>query len=116
MRVLIVKVSSLGDVIHTLPAVTDAVRAKRELRFDWVVEESFTEIPAWHPSVSKVIPVAFRRWRKKMFNLFFNPEFKQFKRELKSTEYDLVIDAQGLLKSGLICSMVSAKKVGLDRD
>ncbi|MEX2367633.1 MAG: lipopolysaccharide heptosyltransferase 1, partial [Pseudohongiellaceae bacterium] len=54
MRVLIVKVSSLGDIIHTLPAVTDAYRAKRGLRFDWVVEEAFAEIPAWHPAVDKV--------------------------------------------------------------
>jgi heptosyltransferase-1 len=116
MRVLIVKVSSLGDVIHTLPALTDAKNAIPEIVFDWVVEESFTEIPAWHPAVGKVIPVAFRRWRRKLFSLFFNPEFKQFRRELKESNYDLVIDAQGLLKSGLICSMVSAKKAGLDRD
>lgn len=116
MRVLIVKVSSLGDVIHTLPALTDAKKAIPDIEFDWVVEESFTEIPAWHPAVDKVIPVAFRRWRKKLFNLFFNAEFKQFRRELKAKKYDLVIDAQGLLKSGLICSMVPAKSAGLDRD
>ena len=66
MRVLIVKVSSLGDIIHTLPAVTDACRARRGLRFDWVVEEAFAEIPRWHPAVDKVIPVAFRRWRKSL--------------------------------------------------
>ena len=116
MRVLIVKVSSLGDVIHTLPALTDAKMAHPDLVFDWVVEESFTEIPSWHPAVNKVIPVAFRRWRKNIFNLLFNAEFRNFRRELKATDYDLVIDAQGLLKSGLICSMVPAKTVGLDRE
>lgn len=116
MRVLIVKVSSLGDVIHTLPALTDAKKAHPNLVFDWVVEESFTEIPAWHPAVAKVIPVAFRRWRKNIFSLLFNAEFKNFRRELKTTDYDLVIDAQGLMKSGLICSMVPAKTVGLDRE
>ena len=61
MRVLIVKVSSLGDIIHTLPAITDAKLARKDIVFDWVVEEAFTEIPSWHPAVERVIPVALRR-------------------------------------------------------
>jgi heptosyltransferase-1 len=64
MKVLIVKTSSLGDVLHTLPALTDAALALPGIRFDWVVEEAFAEIPAWHPAVDRVIPVALRRWRK----------------------------------------------------
>ncbi len=56
MRVLLVKTSSLGDVIHTLPALTDAARAIPGIQFDWVVEEGFAEIPAWHPAVARVIP------------------------------------------------------------
>ncbi|MGC8165048.1 lipopolysaccharide heptosyltransferase 1, partial [Salmonella enterica] len=64
MRVLLIKTSSLGDVIHTLPALTDAARAIPGIQFDWVVEEGFAEIPAWHPAVAQVIPVAIRRWRK----------------------------------------------------
>lgn len=58
MRVLIIKTSSLGDVIHTLPALTDAAHAIPGIRFDWVVEEGFAEIPSWHPAVDQVIPVA----------------------------------------------------------
>ena len=58
MRVLVIKTSSLGDVIHALPALTDAARAIPGIRFDWVVEEGFAEIPTWHPAVDKVIPVA----------------------------------------------------------
>jgi len=115
MRVLVVKVSSLGDVIHTLPALTDARNAIPDIEFDWVVEEAYTEIPAWHPAVSKVIPVAFRRWRKNIFSLFFNAEFRRFRRDLKTSPYDLVIDAQGLLKSAVICGMVPARTVGFDR-
>ncbi|MGB3595937.1 MAG: lipopolysaccharide heptosyltransferase 1, partial [Pseudomonas neustonica] len=61
MRVLVIKTTSLGDVIHTLPAITDAARAVPGIRFDWVVEEGFAEIPAWHPAVDRVIPVAVRR-------------------------------------------------------
>src|SRR5690554_8146687 len=62
MRVLLIKTSSLGDVIHTLPTLTDALEAIPGIRFDWVVEEGFAEIPVWHPAVAEVIPVAIRRW------------------------------------------------------
>ncbi|MDC0598946.1 lipopolysaccharide heptosyltransferase I [Gammaproteobacteria bacterium] len=113
MRVLIVKVSSLGDIIHTLPAVTDACRAKRNLRFDWVVEEGFTDIPSWHPAVDKVIPVAFRRWRKNLFKTWRSGEFRQFKKNLQEEHYDLVIDAQGLIKSGIISRISKGLTVGL---
>lgn len=113
MRVLIVKVSSLGDVIHALPAVTDAVRAKRDLRFDWVVEESFAEIPSWHPAVDKVIPVAFRRWRKQLFHTWRSGEFRAFRDNLQQQHYDLVIDAQGLIKSAIISRLSRGLTVGL---
>jgi len=113
MRVLIVKVSSLGDIIHALPAVTDAVRAKRELRFDWVVEEAFAEIPSWHPAVDKVIPVAFRRWRNNMFHTWRSGEFSAFKANLQEQHYDLVIDAQGLIKSAIISRLSRGLTVGL---
>lgn len=60
MQVLIVKTSSMGDVLHTLPALTDALQAIPDIRFDWVVEEGFSQIPTWHPAVDRVIPVAIR--------------------------------------------------------
>ncbi len=116
MHVLIVKVSSLGDVIHTLPALTDARRAIPDITFDWVTEEAFTEIPAWHPAVNKVIPVAFRRWRKNILSMFFSREYRSFKSRLKATHYDLIIDAQGLIKSGLISSIAKGKVTGLDKN
>lgn len=113
MRVLIVKVSSLGDVIHTLPAVTDAKKANRRLQFDWVVEENFVEIPSWHPAIDRVIPVAFRRWKKNIFRTLRNGEFKAFKSDLKQEHYDLVIDAQGLIKSGIISRLSKGLTIGL---
>ncbi len=113
MRVLIVKVSSLGDVIHTLPAVTDAHRARPDIVFDWVVEENFSEVPSWHPAVDRVIPVALRRWRKNALRSFRGPEFKHFREEIKREHYDLVIDAQGLIKSGLISRLARGLTVGL---
>ncbi len=82
MRVLIVKVSSLGDIIHTLPAVTDAHHAHKDLVFDWVVEENFVEVPSWHPAVDKVIPIAIRRWRGNLVKTYLNHEVRAFRRAL----------------------------------
>lgn len=115
MRVLVVKMSSLGDVVHTLPALTDAAAALPEVRFDWVVEESFAEIPAWHPAVDTVIPIALRRWRKQPFKHFRGPEWQRCRTALRAQHYDLVIDAQGLIKSALVARYVGASVYGLDR-
>ncbi|MGE9553144.1 lipopolysaccharide heptosyltransferase RfaC [Erwinia amylovora] len=107
MHVLIVKTSSMGDVLHTLPALTDAMQAIPGIRFDWVVEEGFTQIPAWHPAVERVIPVAIRRWRKHWFGSEVREERFLFKREVQSRQYDLVIDAQGLIKSAALVTRIA---------
>lgn len=98
MHVLLVKLSSLGDIVHTLPAVEDA--ARRGATFDWVVEESFAAIPALHRSVRRVIRAALRRWRKPGERRA--GEIRNFGRALRRERYDLVIDAQGLIKSALV--------------
>ena len=116
MRVLLVKTSSLGDVIHALPALTDAARAIPGITFDWVVEEGFAEIPTWHPAVGKVIPVAIRRWRKNIWETLKSGEWKRFKQSLRAEKYDLVIDAQGLLKSAWLTRYFKAPVAGLDRN
>ncbi len=99
MRVLIVKTSSMGDVLHTLPALTDAQQAIPEIKFDWVVEEGFAQIPSWHAAVERVIPVAIRRWRKAWFSAPIKAERKAFREALQAENYDAVIDAQGLVKA-----------------
>lgn len=115
MRVLIVKTSSMGDVLHTLPALTDAMNAIPGMSFDWVVEENFAQIPSWHPAVDKVIPVAIRRWRKNWFGSETRQQRCDFKRELQLRTYDAVIDAQGLIKSAaLITRVAKGKKHGQD--
>ncbi len=116
MKVLIVKTSSLGDVVHTLPALTDAAEAIPGIQFDWVVEEHFAEIPSWHPAVDKVIPVAIRRWRKSLLNTWKTGEWKAFKENLQATHYDAIIDAQGLLKSALLTRKAIGPKFGLDKN
>lgn len=105
----------MGDIIHTLPAITDALNAKKNITFDWVVEEGFAEIPSWHAGVDNVIPVAIRRWRKNIFKTWGSPEWKQFKRRLRKHHYDLVIDAQGLLKSAWLTRFVKAPVAGYDK-
>lgn len=115
MRVLLIKTSSLGDVVHTLPALTDAARAIPGIKFDWVVEEGFAEIPTWHPAVGKVIPVAIRRWRKNLWQTIKNGEWRRFKQSVRAEKYDLVIDAQGLLKSAWLTRYVKAPVAGLDK-
>ena len=112
MRILLVKTSSLGDVIHNLPVVTDLCAHFPGAAIDWVVEEGFAEIPRLHPGVRRVIPVALRRWRKSLFAAAAWQEMRTFRAELKEQSYDLVIDTQGLLKSALIARMASGKRCG----
>ena len=113
MRVLIVKTSSMGDVIHTLPALTDAATQIPGIRFDWVVEEAFAEIPLWHSAVNSVIPVAIRRWRKSIFSRQHWREFGDMVSLLRANDYHYVIDAQGLIKSALLTRLTHGERTGL---
>ena len=116
MRVLVVKTSSMGDVLHTLPALTDAANNISDITFDWVVEENFAQIPSWHYAVNNVIPVAIRRWRKSWFSKNTRQERHAFIQTLRQQEYDCIIDAQGLIKSAfLITRKARGIKHGLDR-
>lgn len=115
MRVLLIKTSSMGDVIHSLPALTDAATAVPGIRFDWVVEEGFAQICAWHPAVQRAIPVAIRRWRRHLWRTWRNGEWRHLKQGLRKVRYDLVIDAQGLLKSALLTRYPEGPVAGFDR-
>lgn len=115
MRVLVIKTSSMGDLIHTLPALTDATRAIPDICFDWVSEEAFSEIPSWHPSVVNTIPVAIRRWRKNPVAAWRSGEIPSAIKSLKQQQYDAVIDAQGLIKSAIITRFTTGLRCGLDK-
>lgn len=115
MKVLIVKTSSLGDVVHTLPAITDAKENIPGIVFDWVVEEGFAEIPSWHTSVREVIPVAWRRWRKNLFKAINSGEIRDFFKKIRKEKYDLIIDAQGLIKSSVIAFCARGLRIGYDK-
>ena len=120
-RILIVKISSLGDVIHCLPVVNDIhqhftniqIDARIDWQIDWVVEESFADIPRMHAGVNKVFTVAMRRWKKSLFSRKTWAEISAFKKLIKKNQYDAVIDCQGLLKSALITKQASTTIQGL---
>lgn len=107
-RILVVKTSSLGDVVHALAAVNDAVAAGFEV--DWVVEEGFADIPRAQPGVSRVIEVAWRRWRRNLTSS--RGEMLNFYRELRIEDYDLVLDSQGLVKSSVISLLARGSTAG----
>ena len=115
MNILIVKTSSLGDVIHMMPAISDAAQAIPNLKIDWLVEEPFAAIPAWHTAVQKIIPIAMRRWKKNLIRQTTWQEISSARQTLRQTTYDLIIDSQGLLKSAIWALMANGIRVGYDR-
>lgn len=116
MRILLLKTSSLGDVIHNLPVASDIRHALPQAEIDWVVEESFAEIPRLHSAVSRVIPVAVRRWRKSPLSPATWREIGTYRRSVRrpaSTDfYDAVLDTQGLVKSALLAVQAHGEKFG----
>lgn len=116
MRILIVKTSSLGDVIHNLPVLSDIRQHFPDAVIDWCVEESFAAIPRLHPAVVEVIPVAIRRWRKSLWQASTWREIGAMRERLQASDYDLVIDTQGLVKSALIASRARGPLAGYAAD
>src|SRR3990167_4338004 len=116
LNVLIIKISSMGDLIHTLPALTDAKQALGEITFDWVAAPAFAEIPRWHTAVNHVIACPFRQWKKRYFQAWRQGEIKKFTHALREKHYDLIIDAQSALKSALISKIAHGKNAGMDKN
>ncbi|CAG0931693.1 heptosyltransferase I [Planctomycetaceae bacterium] len=114
-QILIVKTSSLGDIVHALPAVSDLRRARPELALDWLVEEAFQELPALHPAIRQVLPCAVRRWRRNLLAASTRAEVNALKRRVRAQAYDAVLDLQGLLKSAWLASLAKVPVHGYDR-
>lgn len=112
MHILLVKTSSLGDVIHNLPVVTDLLRRIPNPVIDWCVEENFSAIPRLHPGVRRVLPLAIRRWRKSLLSRTTWQEIKSFRQRLRSGQYDVVLDTQGLLKSAIVARQARGSVCG----
>ncbi len=109
MRVLVVKTSSMGDVVHMLSALREASDLNPSMRIDWVCEEAFVDLPPFLSCVDRVIPVAIRRWRRQGLSRKTIAEIRSFVRTLRQTQYDCVIDAQGLLKSAWITRLARCR-------
>jgi len=113
--VLFIKTSSLGDVIHHMPALTEAHAKRPDVRFAWVVEEAFAPLVQLHPLVAEVIPVAARNWRRAPWQGSTWQEIGRFVRRLRSRRYHAVIDTQGLfLKSALLARAARGRRHGYD--
>ena len=113
-RVLLIKTSSLGDVVHNLPVVSDIAAAWPGAAIDWVVEGAFAAIPRAHSRVRRVLPVALRRWRRAPWSGAVRGEWRDFVAMLRGETYDAVIDTQGLLKSAILARQALGPKHGLD--
>ena len=113
-KILLVKLSSLGDVLHNLPIVWDLRKSLPNAQIDWIVEEAYVHLleplktTATFRGIDQIIPVAFRRWRKNLFSLRTWREFFAMRQLLQATTYDVLLETQGLLKSALVCAL--AKK------
>jgi heptosyltransferase-1 len=104
-RVLLVKTSSLGDVIHNLPVASDLRHHFPNADIHWVVEEQYTPIVEMHNAVDRIIPVALRRWRKAPWSISNWREFLAARRALRDVRYNAIIDTQGLLKSAMFARL-----------
>jgi heptosyltransferase-1 len=112
-KILIVRVSSLGDVVHNMPVIADILRRYPEAQIDWLVEESFIELVQLVHGVRRAIPFSLRRWRKRLFSLDNWREIGAFRRALAGEKYDLVIDCQGLIKTAWVASWARGPLTGL---
>ena len=112
--ILFIKTSSLGDVIHHMPALTEARKAQPGARFTWLVEEAFAPLVRLHPAVGAVIPVAWRRWRKSLYAPATLSEIAGNLRAIRAQRYDLIVDSQGLLRSGVIARLAHGRRHGYD--
>lgn len=113
--ILLVKTSSLGDVIHNFPAVTELRRHLPDARVDWVVEEAYAPLVGLHPGVNEVIPMAIRRWRKSWLAPATWHELSRLRDTLRQQRYDAIIDTQGLAKSALIARSARGTRHGFNR-
>lgn len=112
--ILFIKTSSLGDVIHHMPALTEASRARPDERLAWLVEEAFAPLVRLHPAVNEVIPVAWRRWRMSLYSPATLAEIAGSLRAIRARQYDEIVDSQGLLRSAVIARLARGRRHGYD--
>jgi heptosyltransferase I len=113
-RVLLIKLTSLGDLIHALPALSDAGAARPGIEFDWLIDENFQEIASWHPAVRRIITTNHREWRGALAKAETHGSISKTIAEMRATDYDLVIDGQGNFKTALLSLFAKGPRAGFD--
>lgn len=111
-RILLIKLTSLGDLIHTLPALTDANRTHPDLEIDWIIDENFQEVATWHPAVKNIFTTNHRQWRKDLISAI--RPISSLIKKIRKTNYDLIIDAQGNFKTALLSLFMKGPTAGYD--
>ncbi len=106
----------MGDVVHTMPAISDIAANVPSAQIDWLIEAPFAALPAMHPAIRTVIPIAWRKWRKRLFAADTRAALAAARAQLKAEQYDLIIDFQGLLKSALWATQARGPRAGYDWD
>jgi heptosyltransferase I len=114
VRLLIVKTSSMGDVVHALPVISDVLRQHPDAQIDWLVEAPFAAIPQMHPGVRRVLTMSWRKWRHQLFSGATWRAMGHLRGELRNGGYDGVLDLQGLLKSALWARQAGVPVLGYD--
>ena len=115
MKALIIKLTSMGDLMHALPALTEAGKNISNLEVDWVVDENFSDIPSWHPNIKEIITTNHRNWKKQIFRSASRKALYELKKKINYNNYDVVVDMQNNLKSAFISYLYKGKVHGLDR-
>jgi heptosyltransferase-1 len=116
LEILFIKTSSMGDVLHHMPAVTEARRYFPDARLTWVVDETYAPLASLHPAVDEVIPIAVRRWRKRLYSPAVWREIAAAVSSLRARRYDAIIDTQGLLRTALMAKLIAGTRHGYDAE
>jgi heptosyltransferase-1 len=115
VRILIVKTSSMGDVVHATPVVADILRKHPQAKIDWLVEAPFAAIPQMHPGVNRVLPMAWRKWRDQLFRSATWQAMRTLRNDMRLQQYDVALDLQGLIKSAFWARQSRAPVAGYDK-
>jgi heptosyltransferase I len=115
-KILLIKLTSLGDLIHALPALSDAHSAYPGITFDWMIDKNFAEVASWHPAVGRTYKTDHRNWRKKIFHPGTMKSLWDFTQEIHATPYDLIIDGQGNFKTAFLSLFTKGPRAGFDRN
>jgi len=104
----------MGDLMHALPALTEAEQNIKNISFDWVVDKAFSSVPSWHPAVDKIIKTDHRNWRKQFLSSESREALNLVKKEINATDYDFVVDMQNNLKSAFLSFLSDHRVTGMD--